>query len=364
MTDLAATWHSGAGTARTTTVTLTGGPANRPVAVLLHGASGNAADMVNPMTGPHASELFSARTPVPSIVDRGWHDYPNVGWWSLGALDPPATGTGWQPFFTARGFRTAVYSQVDPEGLLADPVAELHGVMAAVLAATPGQGCFFVADSRAGLLARRWVADLDPAGAERSRLRAVISLHTPHQGTGLAMDANAVATALQAVGTQFPAVAGVTSKLIAEIRTPDLIEMAPGSAFLQQLAADEQARGIPGTLPMFTWGGTSPRLVRARNWAFTADSAVPHVVSIIPPHVNFHWQSVPQELVALADGVAALGKVAAEFRDGVGDLLVTEPNTRLAWSTAHTSNALSHADTLISPTIQQQVLAVAVTLSV
>ncbi len=354
--NLDATWTDGNGTARTTTVATAPGSPGRPVAVLLHGASGTAADMVSPLTGPHGNELYDAQSPVPKLVDRGWHDYPNVGWWSLGALDAKATGRGWQAVLEASGYPTAVYSQTDPTGLLADPTRELHAVMNVVRQAWPGRGYVFVADSRAGLLARRWLADLDPSSAERADLRAVVTLHTPHLGTGLATQANTVAAALDQVAATVPSVASVARQLSSEIRSPDLIEMAPGSSFLNTLTVDEQARGIPGAVRMFTWGGTSPRLVRARNWAFTADSAAPHVISIIPPKVSFHWQTVPQELIALADGVAALGAIAPEFRDGIGDLLVTDPNTRLPWSTAHTSNHMSHADTLVNPVLQQQVV--------
>lgn len=356
MADLQVGWTDTGGQSRSAVLSTSPGTANRPIAVLLHGASGNATDMVSPMSGPHAGELFDAHASIPSVVDRGWHDYPNVGWWSLGALDAPASGQGWQPYLAAQGYGTAVYSQVDPTGLLANPVAEFHAVMAMVREAWPDRGYVIVADSRGGLLARRWVADFDPGSSERAQLRAVVTLHTPNQGTGLATQANAVAAALDAVAARVPAVAGVAHRLSAEIRTPDLIEMAPGSAFLTRLAADEAARGVAGAVRIFTWGGTSPRLVRARNWAFTADSAVPHVIRVFPPKVNYHWRTTPQELIALADGVAQLGQLAPEFREG-GDLLVTEPNTRLAWSTVHTSNPFSHADTLVSPVLQQQVAA-------
>jgi hypothetical protein len=357
VTNIYAYWSDTTGQARTTTVSVDVGIAGRPVIILLHGASGSAADMVSPMSGPHAGELFDAHGPVPAVVDRGWHNYPNAGWWSLGALDPPASGQGWAPFLGSLGFPIVVYSQVDPTGLLANPVLEFHGVMDAVRNAFPGRGYAIVADSRGGLLARRWLADLDPAGSERAELRAVATLHTPHQGTGLATQANTITAALNAVVTKFPSVAGPARQLASQISTPDLIDMAPGSPLLTSLSADEAAKGIPGSVKMHTWGGTSPRLVRARNWAFTADSAVPQVVSVIPPKVHFHWRTVPQELVALADGVNALGAIAPEFAIG-GDLLVTEPNTKLSWSTTHTSNPFSHADTLINPTLQQQVAAV------
>ena len=123
------------------------------------------------------------------------------------------------------------------------------------------------------------------AFADRAGLRDRFDEQGSRCATG-GFEANAVAAALDAVTARMPVVAGVAQRLSAEIRTPDLIEMAPGSTFLTQLAADESARGVPDAVSVFTWGGTSPRLVRARNWAFTADSAVPHVISVFPPKVN------------------------------------------------------------------------------
>jgi alpha-beta hydrolase superfamily lysophospholipase len=356
MNDQSVAWTDVSGQARSTVLSWDGGSSSRPVVLLLHGASGSAADMVNPLSGPHAGYLYDAHSAIPALVDRGWHDYPNTGFWSVGALDAPATGQGWQPRLRAAGFGTAWYSQVDSTGLLANPTQELHAIVNALTAVVPGRGLVLLADSRGGLLARRWLADLTPGSAPRSLVRGVVTLHTPHLGTGLATKANAIGAALSAVAASYPAVAAPCHRLAAEVATPDLIEMAPGSTFLTQLASDEQARNIPGQVPMFTWGGTSPRLVRARNWAFTADSAVPHVVSVWPPKVSFHWQTTDQELVAVADGVPVLAAIGPELATG-GDLLVTEPNTRLPWSTSHTTNPFSHADTLLNPTLQQQVLA-------
>jgi hypothetical protein len=356
VSDFVASWADTAGAQHTTNVVVADGAPTKPYVVLLHGASGTAADMVTPLTGPHAGLLFDDRSPVPAMIDRGWHDYPNAGFWSVGSLDGPSHGTGWQPYLAAREFGTVLYDQVEPTGLLANPVRQLHGVIDGYRQLLPGRGFAIVADSRGGLLARRWLADLAPGSPQRQDLRGIVTLHTPHQGTGLATDANAAVAALAALSAQIPALAPVATRLTYEIRTPDLIEMAPGSAFLEQLAADEKTQEVPGTTRFFTFGGNSPRLVRVRNWAFTADSAVPHVISVWPPKVQFHWTTVPQPLASLADGTPTLGSLVPEFKDGVGDLLVTDTNSHLPWAEQNVTNAMSHADTLVNETLQDQVL--------
>ena len=59
--------------------------------------------------------------------------------------------------------------------------------------------------------------------------------------------------------------------------------MVPGSAFLKALVLDEAKHGTVATC---TFGGTSTALVRVRDWAFTAGSALPQRHGS-PPKVEF-----------------------------------------------------------------------------
>ena len=127
--------------------------------------------------------------------------------------------------------------------------------------------------------------------------------------------------------------------------------MAPGSAFLKALVLDEAKHG---TVATYTFGGTSTALVRVRDWAFTAGSALPQRHGS-PAKVQFHRETVPQPVISAADGVPDLAALAPEVRMGEGDLLVADEASRLPWENAHLTNALSHADALTSPLLQQQV---------
>src|SRR5437016_6079810 len=95
---------------RSTTIVVNGAPAasdDKPIVVLLHGTSGTDADMADPATHPglnvdHESPLD------PNVIDRGWHDYPNVLFWSVGE-DQIKSVTSWQSFLNGLGYPTVNY---------------------------------------------------------------------------------------------------------------------------------------------------------------------------------------------------------------------------------------------------------------
>jgi hypothetical protein len=84
---------------------------------------------------------------------------------------------------------------------------------------------------------------------------------------------------------------------------------------------------------------------------------VPQATSIWPLRVEFHWETTPRALPSPVSGISALGLLAPELRDTVGDLLVTDARSRLPGERSHESNRLNHAEALWSPALQGQVIA-------
>jgi Putative serine esterase (DUF676) len=325
-----------------------------PVVVLLHGNNGTADDMVNPASHPGMNYDYFA--PIPSLVDRGWHGYPNVGIWGV-SLDPTKNVTSWQTALAGQGFGTAWYSQVDNAGLLATPVQELSAIVEEVLRRVPGdRKLALLAHSRGGLLARRFLVDNAGNAPVRGRLLTLITLHSPHLGSELANLANALNAATAAATAVNPAIGLLLGWLQAQVNAPSYQELAVGSAFLANLSAAEAAAGGP-ILPVHTFGGTSTLLSRSRTWVFTPGSAVPQVTSIWPLRVQFHWETVPVALPSPITGIPQLGLLAPELRDTIGDLLVSDARSRLPGERSHRANRLNHAEALWDPTLHQQVIA-------
>src|SRR6266481_461156 len=108
-------WTDIDGTPQTTTLILdppSGEFALRkgPIIILLHGASGNADHMAAPDLSPGVNFDLTAPDPDPGPTDRGWHYYPNFGYWSISG-DPLKRVRGWQPMLRPR-FATVNYSQI------------------------------------------------------------------------------------------------------------------------------------------------------------------------------------------------------------------------------------------------------------
>jgi hypothetical protein len=356
MTTFTVSYTDAGGSPRTSApVTLQDSPTRtRPVVLLLHGNNGTADDMVNPVLHPGMN--YDYRAAIAALIDRGWHSYPNLGIWGVD-LDPFKGVRSWQAALTAAGFGTAWYSQVDNSGILATPAREVRAVVLEILQRLPAERQLaLLAHSRGGLLARKLL--IDSAGDQTifSRLAVLVTLHTPHTGSELASIANTLNGAIAVATAANPASAGVLSWLQNQVNAPSYQELATGSPFLTALADAEAATGAP-IIPIHTFGGTSALLSRARSWVFTPGSAVPQTTSIWPLQVEFHWETTPWALPSPASGISALGLLAPELRDTVGDLLVTDDRSRLRGERSHQSNRINHAEALWDPVLQGQVIA-------
>ncbi len=167
--------------------------AANPLIILLHGMGGNEDHMVNPALNP--GENYDHSAPFPADRDVGWHDYPGVGVWSL-ELDPMKSVTGWGPFLNSHRYRTASYSQVDPTGLLAQPVRELRAVVQALMKNFPDPKIRFVVIAHGKRCQRSEQRDFGPGG-NRGMAR--------HHGPGMAQGPHQLARLSRARnGQPFP----------------------------------------------------------------------------------------------------------------------------------------------------------------
>jgi hypothetical protein len=314
-----------------------------PLVVLLHGNNGTVADMSDPAT--HPATNYDWRPALEPVVDRGWHPYPNAGVWSTG-LDKRPTVVGWQGGLNARGFSTLNYGQQAPAGLLTTPVLEL----AAVLRTVPSDRTLaFVAHSRGGLLIRQFLADHADDVELQARIVAVITLHSPHQGTELATRAVDLTAALTVLRLD-PAAVPLTQWLLEQVNAPSYQEFRVGSPFLIQLAGREAAS--PSTIPFHTFGGTNSILSRTVTWVFTPESAVPQLVATDPLRVAYHWstRSAPGPTL-----FTDLPPLAPEVINGYGDVLVADARSHLPYEATHTTTALNHGEVLWDPDVIEQV---------
>ncbi|WHZ29383.1 MAG: hypothetical protein OJF51_004185 [Nitrospira sp.] len=374
------------GTLSDGTVVTVDGPfdASLPIVILLHGMGGRSADMTAPATA-YPGMAFNRGVVFPSYKDEGLHPTPPLVPVARFYTDPPSSSlTSWNQALLAAGLTTITYNQRGP--LISDDVAQLNLLVREVLILgtvppnLPPVSHFrvaFVAHSRGGIVARSF---LTGAGANPdlpgflSRVTSLITLHSPHTGSGVATLAATVAGLLNSITNAFtaaglPTAAAFTTGLSGLALTPARGELVLGSPTLAAIAAAEPVAGVT----YHTFGGISMDFIRLWADAYTPDSTIPLPV----PFPLFHWGSRPtvvgvplnaasflpvlgapvpfvSEIVTL---LVTLAATTPELTPGLGDLLVTDARARLPFSTSHTTNFLNHLEALSDPTLQAQVTA-------
>lgn len=330
-----------------------------PLIILLHGTNGDISDMSDPAT--HPGRNYERIAPG-TIVDRGWHDYPNVGFWSLGA-DQLADVIGWSPFLAAAGFPTINYRQTKPDDVLVEPLRELRAIFDAIdtdsgFLPVRRRRIILMGHSRGGILARMILVELAGAGAPiLARIITCITLHTPNQGSTVANTALGLATIVaswRVTGVPLvpPELNDIALLVLDDLLTfvedeagdPAYTDFVVGSPTLVLLAAAEPVPGVR----YFTFGGTRPVVLNLRGWAFTPESAVP--LHHRPP---FHWSSIYIPQIPLPPPGAL---PFPEMLEG-GDLLTNSAMTRLPFG-VHRDNYINHAEALWDDALKVQVIAI------
>jgi hypothetical protein len=354
-----------------------------PLVILLHGLGATAADMTAPLTA-RAGVAFNQAVSYPPYRDEGIRPSPPPLPIARFYADPPLTSvTSWTDALNAAGFATASYTQNG--GTIGVSAAQLATFASGPLSTDSrlsGVRIAFVGHSRGGVIARSFLvgAAANPALAPfLARVTALITLHSPHAGSGLATTAVAVdglAARLQGlIAFMGLAPLGLLTMLRLFTGSPNLPELMPGSAVLATIAAGEPVPGIA----YHTFGGTSARAIRVFGDVYTPDSTFPWFVPFVPIPL-FHWGSTPVLIGAPLDAasfapaallipptpvltdlltvVGALAATTPELAHGFGDVLVTNASAHLPFSATRTANPLNHAEALWDPTLQSQVIAI------
>jgi hypothetical protein len=353
-----------------------------PLVVLLHGLGGTSTDMTAPLTS-RAGLAFNRTATFPSYRDEGFQVAPPAVPVARFFADPPLSAvTSWRDALNAAGFPTASYTQNGGTiGVSATQLATFATGPLSTDSRLSGARIAFVGHSRGGVIARFFLvgASTNPAlAAFLARVTALITLHSPHGGSGLASAAVAIdglAARIQALiaSAGLPPL-GILTMLRIMTGDPNLPELAPGSAVLATIAAGEPVPGIA----YHTFGGTSTTALRVWGDVYTPDSTFPLFVPFVPIPI-FHWGSTPVPIGAPLDVASfvptallaptpfvtelltvlgALAGTTPELANGFGDVLVTNASAHLPFSATRTANPLDHAEALWDPTLQSQVIAI------
>lgn len=320
------------------------------------------------MTAQHAPRTGGSTTRRLRLPDGGWaqldgpltpgaplvlllHGFRG-GLASMAAA--PAGRRSWREALLVSGFNTLSYEQVAPDGLLAPNLEQLIEIAAGPLSRHPRLRrlpLVIVAHSRGGLLARMLI---DRAGNEPrlhgviDRLGQVITLHTPHDGSGLAglaIGVDRTARRLQSAVASLGLRPAVLAALCSLSASPAVAELAPGSPTLRALAR----RSASAHVPWHTFGGVSADLRR--------------ICTLLGPDTPDGRASDHARLArtrGLSEVVGVLNRLALltpALREGEGDVVVADAAARLPFADSHTVNRLTHVEALWDVNLQHQVVA-------
>jgi hypothetical protein len=339
------------------------GNARRPAMLLFDGLCAIPAFWSQPsLLEPLAYDRKPARV-------RRRESYPNVGVYKIGGSDPLVPEEehdawnhehAWTTRLTERGYTVGTFAQ--PGLTLQDAYPAAREAFIDFLAKTRSLNpshpppVALIGQSRGGLLIRKLLAEQGGMG----RVKWVITLHSPHQGT--AVGRSTLESLVRQAGVGGEAGEVVSDMLRKQFGKqfclgPGARELAPDSDVIEELAAAEGGRGQPGIL-YYTYGGVSPTYARTYSWIFDAMSAVPQTEvwwdGLVPKSKTyFVWTANPEEL-DFASPMLDEFPGFNEMRRGRGDGVVTDESARLPYS-RHTTTQLNHFEVMWDRALQDQV---------
>jgi pimeloyl-ACP methyl ester carboxylesterase len=245
------------------------------------------------------------------------------------------------------GWGLVAWSQKKPAGALLSALEELRAILEMLPAQEP---VVLLAHSRGGLIARKY---LQERSSGWQKIKAVIFLGTPHQGSQIAgwarsLESGRLASFLGKIlfsvlkFLPFPFPAGFPSlsfrSLQSYLRNPAMAELRPNSPLIRQMRGMESVER-ENQIPYFNFIGRRTTYIRIyRQVRFGSQPMVP--------------------LFSLWDGLEKIlprSLLPPELRQGRGDGQVSVESALLPWASRNLTLPLNHGQLLVDSSVQNQV---------
>lgn len=328
----------------------------RPAILLVHGLHQSAETWTKPSSTGYCYDFRH----TPPDKDLGDHSVMNAGLYKAGPsellnVDP----LNWLDYLVAQGFTVATWSQPCCNFQKAYDSAKtaLAQFVSDVAVMYPGAPppIALVGHSRGGLVIHKLLREQGSLGG---RIHWMITIHSPHHGSLVAETPEVLVNDAKKTFDEaiLPSeVKGPLREAAIKIVSPmhQLIddgskELAPDSPLITGLLSGDAA--VPG-VQYYTFGGTSPMIVRLYTWLFTPESALPQYKNF---ELYFHWTAKPAEVGLVSPLLDRVTAIVPEIKAGQGDSLVTDVSARLPYS-VHETDQLNHAEVLWDRTLQEKV---------
>jgi len=279
------------------------GDPGKPAYIFIHGLGMNSTIWMSPEDAQMAGGLISMRQLLKGMENKTlFHDVQ------------------------ALGATTACWSQRRPVGPVQEAVEELVHV-AKEVRKLGSPGLVLVCHSRGGLIARAALKELGKLERADQDSSGLVTICTPHAGSGLAKWAKSLSPAANSLMDKLPSPSNYEgnkednkedngkllrgiNNMLGFITSTGTRELLPGSEFLTTLPGQPEMEGMRS----FSIGGTDPALFRT------------------------HWLTVPERVSNLfPDGI-----IPDELVEGKGDGLVSAESSRLEGATSHKDFKQNH----------------------
>lgn len=345
----------------------------KPAILLLHGLHQGEWNWTKPSS--HDQYIYDyTRHPK---VRHETKESPGVGIFKIGKSEKLSAewvdARNWFDFLVNQGHTVATWTQDGPQLEPAYQSAKI--AYAKFLKETAAQkpsappAVALIAHSRGGLVIRRLLKDPE---TDVRRVRWVITIHSPHQGSEMARAPSQLFAEITDLLGPVPLPKKVKEELhdlAVEMARPltkfvtehtksgdESRELMPGGPLLRNLEAGEKE--LPG-VRYYTFGGTNSRYYRLYTWMFTPGSAKPQFRGL---DKYFKWEIKPVEIEPFSPMFDKLRDFVHEIKPGYGDGLVTAERARLPKkifpNAVHETNKLNHAEVLWDQDLQRKVISI------
>ncbi len=239
-------------------------------------------------------------------------------------------------------YTVVAWSQRRPSAEIEIAVSELRDLTAAYQKYCR-QGLILIGHSRGGLVARRYLESGD------ARVRALITLATPHRGSRMAQWVEYIAPLTSLIAPLLPdfekgTVTYAIKKVLDFLGSKAVKELLPDSRFFRSLD-DLPARGVY----YLSFGGNDPTLLSVYRSRIVRARSSDDRRFILKPRRLF---SIP----GILEKVIPARLYPDELKQGKGDGLVSAESSRLPWSDEHHDFALNHAAILFDERVKRTVV--------
>ncbi|HWR57995.1 MAG TPA: alpha/beta fold hydrolase [Thermodesulfovibrionales bacterium] len=321
------------------------GNTGKPAVVFIHGLGMDKSIWESPeesriLGGRLPLSLLLTKEPEPETVkDVSKHNEVSTGF-LLG--DTPHNLTTLFHKLRDHGYTVIVWSQQRPAAETAIAVSELRAVLAKHDLYCRS-GIILVGHSRGGLVARRYLKEGD------SRVRALITLATPHKGSGMARWVKYMAPLASVINPLLSAsekgtLKNTMKRIFDFLESAAVKELLPESPLFQTLE-DSRVAGVY----YLSFGGNSPTLFSLYRRVLDRVQYGDTERCILKARRVFSLPDVFETIIPE-------GLYPDEMKRGRGDGLVSVESSRIPWADDHFVFDVNHAGILFDERVKDKVV--------